>query len=54
MINFLKIHNYEYYKNYPLKNITSIKNDGSTKYFVIVKNIEQLINLYNFINTKKI
>ena len=52
MIKFLKTNKYIYYFKYPLKKITTIRNNGYTKYFVLVNNIEELINLINYLRLK--
>lgn len=53
MKKYLKKNKYIYYYKYPLKNITTIKNNGNTKYLVYVKSIEELIDLINYLNKKK-
>ena len=54
MNKFLNINNYEHYYKYPLSKITTIKNNGYTKYIVFINNIDELIKLINYLKEKKI
>ena len=54
MKKYLNENNYEYYYKYPLNKLTTINNNGYTKYFILIKNIDELINLIKYLKEEKI
>lgn len=54
MKKFLKYNKYNFKYKYPLKNITTIKNNGYAKYIVYVQNYLEFEKLIKFLKKKKI
>lgn len=54
MKKFLKNNKYNFKYKYPLKNITTIKNNGYAKYIVYVQNYLEFEKLIKFLKKKKI
>ena len=54
MKKFLKNNKYNFKYKYPLKNITTIKNNGYAKYIVYVQNYLEFEKLIKFLKMKKI
>lgn len=54
MLKFLKENKYLYYKNYRLNKVTTIISNEKCKYFIIIKNYNELYRLIDFLNKKKV
>lgn len=53
MRSFLEKNNYIFYYKYPLEKITTIKNKGTCKYYILISTFEEIINLIKFLKKRR-
>lgn len=53
MRKYLIKNNYTFYYKYPLEKITTIRNKGFCKYYILINTFDEIINLIKYLNSKK-